>query len=92
MIDRYVVAWLIDIEAETPETAARCALAIQRDPESIAVVFAVTDSADTRHVIDLDDSGPTARRSPQGELLAKKLTQPGQLDRHQRGIGARHVA
>lgn len=52
-----MVGWLIDIEADTPEAAARYALGIQRDPESIAVVFAVTDSAETRHVIDLDACG-----------------------------------
>ena len=39
----YHVVWMIDIEAETPEEAAREALAIQRDPASIATYFTVRD-------------------------------------------------
>ena len=35
------VCWEIDVEARTPMEAARKALAIQRDPESIATVFDV---------------------------------------------------
>lgn len=38
----YVVTWTIDIEATDPVSAASEALAIQRDPESIATVFVVT--------------------------------------------------
>ena len=38
---RYTVTWEIDIEAGNPELAARQALAIQRDAESTATVFAV---------------------------------------------------
>jgi hypothetical protein len=37
----YKVAWHIDIDADSPEDAARKALAIQRNPESIATVFNV---------------------------------------------------
>ena len=37
----YLVTWTIDIEAETPDDAAKLALQIQRDPESIATVFEV---------------------------------------------------
>lgn len=37
----YFVAWTIDIEADSPEDAARIALTIQRDPESLATVFHV---------------------------------------------------
>jgi hypothetical protein len=39
----YVVEWYIDIEADSPEDAARQALAIQRDPNSTATVFSVFD-------------------------------------------------
>lgn len=39
----YLVTWEIDIDADTPEDAARKALAIQRDPASIATVFDVYD-------------------------------------------------
>jgi hypothetical protein len=40
---RYLVEWSIDLYAETPEEAARQALAIHRDPESIATVFKVIE-------------------------------------------------
>ena len=43
MSDRYKISWEIDIEADTPEDAVRQALAIQRDPESLATVFEVRD-------------------------------------------------
>lgn len=35
------VCWEIDVDARTPREAARKALAIQRDPQSIATVFDV---------------------------------------------------
>jgi hypothetical protein len=38
----YRVVWEIDIEAESHREAAEEALAIQRDPQSIATVFSVT--------------------------------------------------
>ena len=41
----YLVSWQIEVEAETPEAAAREALAIHRDPESIATVFFVVEAA-----------------------------------------------
>jgi hypothetical protein len=37
----YRVAWLIDLEAESPEQAAQIAQNIQRDPNSIATCFVV---------------------------------------------------
>lgn len=37
----FLVYWEMDIEAETPVEAARKALAIHRDPDSIATVFEV---------------------------------------------------
>ncbi len=37
----YRLTWVIDLDADSPEAAARQALAIQRDPESIALVFDV---------------------------------------------------
>jgi hypothetical protein len=42
----YHVKWEIDIDAENADEAARKALAIQRDPNSIATVFAVTREFD----------------------------------------------
>jgi hypothetical protein len=47
----YRVSWEIDIDASSPEEAARQALAIHRDRFSIATVFAVTDDrGDITHV------------------------------------------
>lgn len=42
-MNSYRVKWEIDVEADTPEEAARKALAIQRNPESIATVFDVEE-------------------------------------------------
>ncbi len=39
----YLVCWSIDLEAASPQEAALQALAIQRDPESIATVFQIRD-------------------------------------------------
>lgn len=53
----YRITWEIDLEAPSAYLAAMEALAIQRDPRSIATVFSVKDSSD-RHapavVIDLE--------------------------------------
>ena len=51
---QYHVVWSIDIEADTPEAAAQAALAIQRDPASIATCFAVLDDVGEVHHIDLN--------------------------------------
>ena len=50
----YRVTWEIDVEAETPEDAAKEALSIQRDIDSEAVVFGVTDTDTALHkTVDL---------------------------------------
>lgn len=41
MAERYRVQWEIDLEADSPEEAAREALRIQRNPESIATVYEI---------------------------------------------------
>ena len=46
----YRVTWTIDLEAHSPEDAADQALAIHRDPQSLATVFDVTD-AEGRSVV-----------------------------------------
>lgn len=51
-METYKVRWEIDIEANTPEQAAVLALAIQRDPSSIATVFDVKDSRGVSIEID----------------------------------------
>lgn len=52
------VRWEIDIEARTAREAARRALGIQRDPESIATVFDVTGRHGRIVRVDLGQSGP----------------------------------
>jgi hypothetical protein len=49
------IRWEIDVDARTPREAARKALAIQRDPDSIATVFDVTDGDGTVRV-DLSEN------------------------------------
>ena len=51
----YLVTWMIDIEADSPTEAALAALAIQRKPDSIALVFKVRDKhARTTTLVDLE--------------------------------------
>lgn len=45
MSKTYRVEWSMEIDADSPEEAARKALAIHRDPESVASVFDVYDEA-----------------------------------------------
>jgi len=54
----YRVVWEIDIDAESFEEAARKALDIQRDPESIATCFVITDEIGNRSDVDLSDKSP----------------------------------
>jgi hypothetical protein len=49
----YKVAWVIEIDADNPQGAARQALAIMRDPASIATVLTVTDDQGNRVDVDL---------------------------------------
>jgi hypothetical protein len=51
----YRVVWEIELEAESAREAAEMALNIQRDPESIATVYAVFDEEGGRTAIDLLD-------------------------------------
>ena len=49
----YRVVWEIDIDADSIEDAARKALEIQRDPESTATCFTITNARGDRRDIDL---------------------------------------
>ncbi len=49
----YTVVWTIEIDADSYEEAAETALAMQRDPESIATLFEVYDSTGYTRSIDL---------------------------------------
>ncbi len=53
ILKKYLVTWEIDIEASTPEEAARKALEIQRDPSSIALVFVVKERDKPDVTVDL---------------------------------------
>lgn len=56
-MSHHVITWKIDIfDAETPEEAMRRALAIMRDPESVATIF-TAENQDTgeRITIDIED-------------------------------------
>lgn len=52
-MNSYSIVWEIDVKADTPEEAARKALAIQRNPESIATVFDVYDAEGVATRVDL---------------------------------------
>jgi hypothetical protein len=52
MSTAYVVTWTIDIEADSPIDAARQALAIQRDRNSIATCFSV-EHRNIHNTVDL---------------------------------------
>jgi len=53
---KYLVIWVIDIEADNPTEAAKQALEIHRDSESIATVFNVVDQVNNESFeIDLGE-------------------------------------
>jgi hypothetical protein len=54
----YTVIWEIDIDAKTPKEAARKALTIQRDSNSTATVFSVSNQKGTIHTVDLEEIKP----------------------------------
>lgn len=49
----YRVKWEIDLDANDPQDAARRALEIQRDPDSIATFFEVLETPGWVYTIDL---------------------------------------
>lgn len=53
MSKTYRVEWSMEIDADSPEEAARKALAIHRDPESVASVFDVYDEAGEAARVDI---------------------------------------
>lgn len=48
---RYVVTWVIDIDADSPVDAAKEAQTIQRDPSSLATVFTVREFGTGKEVM-----------------------------------------
>jgi hypothetical protein len=55
-MQEYKIRWEIDIEADTPEEAAKKALLIQRDRESLATHFVVIPMVGEHIPVDLDFS------------------------------------
>lgn len=53
-MNTYVVGWNMEIDAESPEEAARQALAIHRDPNSTATVFDVLEADGSGEAIRID--------------------------------------
>ena len=53
MATRLRVAWEVDVDAEDPREAAEKALRMQRNPESTATVFDVTDERGRTIHVDL---------------------------------------
>ena len=51
----YYVTWSIEVDATSPEVAAEMALEIQRDPTSIATVFAVFDEHGVETRVDTSE-------------------------------------
>ena len=52
----YQVSWIIELAAESQEEATREALEIQRDPDSVATFFLVTNlDTDKITLIDMAD-------------------------------------
>ncbi|MDD4987000.1 MAG: hypothetical protein PHQ43_14745 [Dehalococcoidales bacterium] len=51
----YSIKWEIDLSAESPQEAAAEALGIQRDKNSTATIFSVTDSNGKETYIDASD-------------------------------------
>lgn len=58
---QYHVIWEIHLDAESPEDAARQALSIHRDPQSIATMFSI-ELNDLRTVIDVNNEDPIILR------------------------------
>ena len=55
----FYVEWSISLDAETAEEAARKALKIHRDPESIVTVFHIVDENGDAQQIDLTELDET---------------------------------
>jgi hypothetical protein len=51
----YLVTWTIEVDADSPEAAARLAQVIQRSPQSLATFFKVEDESGGTHEVDLED-------------------------------------
>ena len=58
-MNTYTVTWTIELDAESAHAASVEALKVQRDPDSMATVFEVTDKNGEVETIDLiDEANP----------------------------------
>ena len=55
-VSDFNIIWEIDVDAASPEDAARMARAIQYDRDSMANVYLVGDDAGNRTTIDLNET------------------------------------
>lgn len=70
----YLVRWVMDIEADDARDAAEAALAFQRDPQSIATVFAVTDKKTGKiTTVDLTENTETEEEPATDEFRTMLL-------------------
>lgn len=69
MAKMYTVAWLIDVDAESPEEAAQVALAIQRDNDSQATNFQVREYDGTTDLLKRE--WQTVEAVSEGDLLVE---------------------
>lgn len=60
----YEVIWRIDIDADSPEDAARRAREVQLDPNSLATCFEVIDSEGAWVSVDLEPISEEASCAP----------------------------
>ena len=76
---KFLVSWVIDIDADSAEAAAREALAIQRKPDSTATVFEVKAEGESKSVsVDLTeiDDGLGEQDGPWAEGWAERSSSP----------------
>jgi hypothetical protein len=88
----FTVTWSIDVEADTPEDAAREAQAIQRDPDSSATIFRVTPTNDPEGGENIDvvrergDSPDADRLKRLEREFAEVMAEPIPRELHGRGV------
>lgn len=69
----YLVRWIVEVTADSPEQAAREALSIQRDPKSLNLDFDVAEEADEAflesEMINLEEERPVKFPKSEEEAL-----------------------
>jgi len=78
---QYLVRWEIDIEADGPQEAAEKALAIYRNPDSIATVFDVYDQS-RGGKIPVDLTPDRSKDMPDGAYQNRRQRHKRRLMKH----------